>query len=186
MAALSKTFASHLYMSKIPANIPVVCLTARFIVLGSQILKQLADIFTLCLQGSGKTCGLQVQEHHTKDKISCSKRSVRCLPACTTSNENFLSSYSACLSNPYWVWKMLLNPPHFSLFFFFFFPNSKSPFGSKMLQPMKYKLSFGAHLLAHTVPLKWGKLCTKSCAAYFSKFSFTWCFLIMTYGFCCL
>lgn len=66
---------------------------------------------------------------------------------------------------------MLLNPLHFP-----FFSNSIGPCGSKTLQPMKYKSIFVAHLLAPKTPLKWGKLCTKSCAAYFSKFSFTWWF----------
>lgn len=72
-----ETSAFHIYTCKISANIPVVCLTARFSL-------RFSDLETagrcLCFQGRGKTCGLQVQEHRTKDKSSCSKHCE--IPCC--------------------------------------------------------------------------------------------------------
>lgn len=115
MSALWKTSASHLYTSKISANIPGM-LDCQIHDVRFSDLETLVDVFySLCAyRGGAKLVACRCQNITLRTTVAAQKAQWDSFPHAPPPRKTFFSSYSAYLSNPIWLWKMLLNPPHFS------------------------------------------------------------------------
>lgn len=96
-------------------------------VLGFQILKQLVDV--CAFREVAKLGACRCKSITPRTKVAAWNAQWDPLLHAPPPRKTSFSLHSACLSNPIWLGKMLLNPPHF----FFFFSNSTGLCGSKML-----------------------------------------------------